>query len=307
MKLIRFDRIALSTLALAAAALFATNSSASMIGPVNMGAAGQFSILALGGDFQDSGPTGPDAAPYSVSGAIGIVSGSGKFQTSGSRTYNGPIYLHTGATFSSSAPGTPAPQSSAAIDSMLAQASADAFSASNFAAGLAPTATYGTINNSLTISEAAAGDYVFNITSINFSGGKTLTLDAPSGSNFILNISTGLTLSPGSIVLAGGLTPDHVLINYTGTNTISFSGGGNASRVYANILAPHAHVQVTPGFIAGFVIADSITFSSGANVVPVPEPVPSTALLGFVGFVVAFGSRRALMARARAAVSATRS
>jgi len=296
-----FTRTFLVTVAAVALPFLGSTATASMIGPVNLGTAGDFTILALNGDFQDSGPTGPDASPYSVKGKIGIVSSSGKFQSSGSRTYDGPIYLHTGATFQSSAPNTPSPQSSAAIDQMLAQASADAFAASNFAASLSATATYGTINNSMSITENAVGNYVFNITAINFSGGKTLTLDAPAGSNYILNISTGLTLSPGSILLAGGLTPDHVLINYTGTSTISFSGGANASRAFGNLLAPNAHVQITPGYVAGFIIAQSITLSSGANIVPVPEVTPSSVVFGFIGLVVAFGSRRSLMARVRAA------
>jgi len=299
----RFHRLALSAFALAASAcLFSSNATASMIGPVDLGTAGNFTLLALKGDIQDSGPTGPDATSGSVVGPIGIASAGNKFQTSGSRIYTGPIYIHTGSTWSSSAIGFPTPQQSAQIDQMLAQASADAFAASNFAASLAATASYGNINSSLSITESAAGNYVFDIQSINFSGGKTLTLSAPVGSNFILNITTGsLTLSPGSIVLSGGLTPDHVLINYLGTNNITTSGGQNSSRIYANILAPNAHVQLTPGYVAGFIIAASIQMASGANVVPVPEYTPSSVLLGFVGLVVAFGSRRTLMARVRSA------
>lgn len=284
----------------AVAALCAvTTTRASMIGPVNLGTAGDYALLALSGDIQDSGPTGPDANPYSVNGKIGVVSGSGKFQTSGSRTYNGPIYLHTGATYSSSAQGAPPPMSSPAIDAMLAQASADAFAASAFALTLPVTATYGTINNNLTISQGNVGNYVFNIGNISFSGGKSLTLSAPAGSNFILNISSGLTLTGGNILLAGGLTPDHVLINYTGTSAIRFSGGGNSSRLYGTILAPNAHVQITPGFVAGSIIAASIQMSSGANVIPIPEVTPSSVIFGFLGLIVAFSSRRALMARVR--------
>jgi choice-of-anchor A domain-containing protein len=300
---IRFARILPCAIALAAAALFATTSSATMIGPVDLGTAGQFTLLALSGDIQDSGPTGPDATTASVVGPVGIAQGGHQFQNSGSRIYNGPIYLHTGTTFNNSAPGVPQPTMGPQIDSMLAQASADAFAASSFAASLQATATYGTINNSLTISEASKGAYVFDIAGINFSGGKTLTLDAPAGSDFILNIGGGgITLSPGSIVLSGGLTPDHVLINYTGTGDIKTSGGSNSSRIYANILAPYAHVQLTPGFVAGFIIAGSIQMASGANVVPVPEVMPSSVIFGFIGLIVAFGSRRVLMARARAMV-----
>ena len=297
----QFNRLALGAVAALATVFLASNAPASMIGPVNLGTAGNFTLLALNGDIQDSGPTGPDATTASVVGPIGIATAGHKFQTSGSRIYDGPIYIHTGSSWSSSAIGFPTPQQSAAIDQMLAQASADAFAASNFAASLQATATYGDINSSLSITENAVGNYVLDIKSINFSGGKSLTLSAPAGSNFILNIQQGgITLSPGSILLAGGVTPDHVLINYTGTNDIKTSGGSNSSRIYANILAPNAHVQLTPGFVAGFIIAESIQMSSGANVVPVPEVTPSSVIFGFIGLVVAFGSRRTLLARMRA-------
>jgi len=289
-----------SALALAIALLLPGTAKASV---VDLGQAGQFTLLALGGGIQDSGPTGPDANPDSVSGPVGVVSAGQKFENSGSRIYNGPIYLHTGDTFNNSAPGVPQPQSSASIDAMLAQAKSDAFSASSFASSLAATATFGTINNTTSITENAAGNYVFNITAISFSGGKALTLSAPAGSTYLLNISSGLTLSPGSILLAGGLTADNVLINYTGSSNISLSGGGNASRIYSAILAPNAHVQITPGFIAGSIIADSIQMSSGANVVPVPEVAPSSVIFGFLGLIVAVSSRRALAGRVRAVAS----
>ena len=278
-------------------ALFALPFTLANASVVDLGQAGQFTLLALGGSIQDSGPTGPDADPYSVSGPIGVASAGNNFQTSGSRTYDGPIFLHSGSTFNSSAAGAPQPQSSAAIDNMLAQAKSDAFAASSFASSLAATATYGTINSTTSITQNAVGNYVFKITAISFSGGRELTLSAPAGSTFLLNITSGLTLSPGSIILAGGLTPDNVLINYTGSSHISLSGGGNGSRIYSAILAPDAHVQITPGFIAGSIIADSIQLSSGANVVPVPEVAPSSVIFGFLGLIVAVSSRRALAAR----------
>src|SRR6202008_4291010 len=123
-----------------------------------------------------------------------------------------------------------------------------------------PNQTFGTINNNLTISERAVGHYVFNISTINLAGGKTLTLSAPSGSTFILNISTGMTFSPGSVVeSSGGMGAADVLLNYTGTADSHFSGGGNASQVFGTILAPNALVAIDPGFVNGSVIASEIS------------------------------------------------
>ena len=294
--MIKFTRIFLVAAAALALPFVASTATASMIGPVDLGTAGNFTMLALNGGIDDSGPlTGANT----VNGPVGVASAGQKFSASGSVRYTGPIYLHTGDTFQSSAPGVPQPQSSASIDSMLATARADAFAASSFAASLAATATFGTINNTMSITENSVGNYVFNINTISFSGGKTLTLDAPAGSSYILNVSGSITLSPGSILLAGGLTSDHVLINYTGTHDIQFSGGGNSSKVFGTLLAPNVTVGLHPGEIVGSLIAGSITMSSGAVVVP--EVTPSSVVFGFIGLVVAFGSRRTLMARVRAA------
>jgi len=185
---------------------------------------------------------------------------------------------------------------------MLEQAKTDAFAASAAALqlGMNPTATYGTINATTSITENSVGNYVFNITAINFSGGSTLTLNAPAGSTYLLNISTGITLTGGSILVAGGLTAADVLINYTGTDAVQFSGGGNTSQVYATILAPNAEVGLHPGLVVGSIIANSITMSSGADVIPVPEVTPSSVIFGFLGLVMAVTSRRTLMRRARA-------
>jgi choice-of-anchor A domain-containing protein len=269
---------------------------------VDLGQAGQFTLLALNGGIDDSGPTGPQANPYTVDGPVGVASSGQKFQASGSVNYNGPIYLHSGDTYNSSAPNVPQPTTSSSIDSMLAQAKTDAVNASSFASGLTATASYGTINNNLSITENSAGNYVFNIQNINFSGGKTLTLDAPSGSSYVLNVSGSLVLTSGNIKVAGGLSAANVLINYTGSNVVQFSGGGNSSQVYGTILAPNAEVGLHPGLVVGSVIASTITMSSGANVIPVPEVTPSSVIFGFLGLVVALSSRRALMGRAAVAL-----
>ena len=286
-----------SALALAAALFLPGAAKASV---VDLGQAGQFTLLAMGGGIDDSGPLGPQSDPYSVDGPVGVVTSGQKFQASGSVNYNGPLFLHSGVTFNSSAQGVPQPTMSAAIDSMLQQAKQDAFAASAFALNLSANQTFGTINSNTSIKENSVGNYVFNIQAVNFSGNKALTLDAPAGSTYVLNISSGITLTTGSIKVAGGLTAADVLINYTGSADVQFSGGGNTSQVYGTILAPNATVGLHPGLVVGSVIADAITMSSGANVVPVPEVAPSSVIFGFLGLVVAVSSRRALAGRVRA-------
>ena len=302
----KFHWIGPAALIIAAAAFMSAGTTYATIVP--LGEAGQFTLLAMGGSIDDSGPVGPDADPWTVDGPVGVVTSGQQFQASGSVRYSGPIYLHTGVGFNNSAPGVPPPMYSQQIDALLAQARLDAFAASTFALNLPVTGSFGTINHTMTISENSVGNYVFNINSISFSGNSTLTLSAPAGSNFVLNISQGVALTGGSILVAGGLNAADVLINYTGTSEFRFSGGGNTSRVYGTILAPNATVGLHPGFVLGSVIANAITMSSGADVIrPVPEVTPGSVIFGFLGLVVAFGSRRALTSKMRAVAAERKS
>jgi len=171
-------------------------------------------------------------------------------------------------------------------------------------ASLAPTQTFGAITSGMTITESTKGDFVFNISSINLNQ-SALVLSAPAGSEVVLNISGNITLNGGSsggIVLAGGLTSNDVFINLTGANSnLTTTGGGNAQQIFGNVLATglNASVNLHPGQINGEIIARTLTTSSGALGV-VPEVTPSSVIFGFIGLVVAFGSRRTLMARMRA-------
>jgi len=266
---------------------------------VDLGAAGQFGALALTHGMDTSGPLGPNT-PYTFMGNVGVAGTGQKFQASGSVSMapGAKLYLSSGNSFNSSAPGVPAPQpQNAANDAFLNQARNDAFAASTFASNLAATATYGTINNTTSITEGAAGNYVFNITNINFSGNDTLTLNAPAGSTYTLNVSGSITLTGGSILVAGGLKAADVLINYTGTNNVQFSGGGNSSQIYGTVLAPFAEVGLHPGFIAGSVIADRITLSSGGEIGGMTQVPEMSALFPLVGLAVAVGSTHVLRRR----------
>ena len=161
--MIRFDRILLTSVAaLATAFLGSSNLNASMIGPVHLGTAGDFTMLALTGGIDDSGPL---TGAYTVNGKVGVASAGQKFSASGSVKYAGPIYLHTGDTFQSSAPGVPQPQMSAAIDAMLAQAKADAFAASIFVFASAAALLSGKSFSSRLISVSASSNF-FNSSEI---------------------------------------------------------------------------------------------------------------------------------------------
>ena len=66
-----------------------------------------------------------------------------------------------------------------------------------------PDTNLGNINSAMNITEATVGHYVLSISSINLNQ-SALTLSAPAGSTFVLNISGNITLNGGS---QGGPAP----------------------------------------------------------------------------------------------------
>jgi hypothetical protein len=233
-------------------------------------------------------------------GPIGVVNGDWT-QSGGQQTDNQKattVYLSPG--FHNNGPSV---EKTVFDSGKLNAAWTDAVNASAMLASLAPTQTFGAITNAMTISESVKGDYVFNISSISLNQ-SALTLSAPAGSQFVLNISGNITLNGGSqgngILLGGGLKSSDVFINLTSPDAnVTTTGGGNAQQIFGTVIATgvNASVNLHPGQINGEIIARTLTTSSGAF--EVPEVTPSSVIFGFLGLVVAISSRRALMARVR--------
>jgi Putative Ice-binding-like adhesive domain len=261
---------------------------------VDLGDAAGFSVLTYNSNnTSDSAFQG---------GPIGVVNGNWT-QSGGAQTNTQQpeiVYLSPGHTNNG-----PAVLTTVYNASLLNSAWTDATNASAMLASLAPTQTLGAITSGQTITEAAVGNYVLSISSINLNQ-SALTLSAPAGSTFVLNISGNVTLNGGSqgngLLLAGGLTSNDVVYNLTGVNSnLTTSGGGNAQQIFGTVLATgsNASVNLHPGQINGEIIATTLTTSSGALAV-VPEVTPSSVIFGFLGLVVALSARRALMGRVRA-------
>ena len=283
-------------LALAAAALLSLSPSAKA-SVVDLGNAAGWSVLTFNSNnTSDSAFNG---------GPIGVVNGNWT-QSGGGQTDNQQpttVYLSPGFTNNG-----PPVETTAFNASLLNSAWTDAMNASASLASLAPTQTFGAITSGLTISESAVGHYVFDISSISLNQDH-ITLSAPAGSTFVLNISGNISLNGGSqgngILLAGGLKNSDVAINLTGANSsVTTTGGGNAQQIFGTIIAVGSgdSVNLHPGQINGEIIARTLTTSSGSLSV-VPEVTPGSVIFGFIGLVVAVSSRRALMGRVRAVAS----
>lgn len=130
------------------------------------------------------------------------------------------------------------------------------------------------------------GNRVFKLTSMTFNNGNTLTINGDAGhDSVVINVDKSLVNGPhfaGAILLTGGLTPDEVLINLTGGNNATLSGGdtlqtsANNAFQYCTYLDPNGTISVNSVNIVGHLYGgDSTDFQivSGATVqTPVPEP-----------------------------------
>lgn len=210
---------------------------------------------------------------------------------------------------------------------------ADALNAAKTFANLAPNKTLGDITGNTTITSTATGTgtFVVDVGSINENGsGKNLTLSGAAGTQFVLNVSGTITLnggnnfSGGDILLAGGLTPNDVVINLTSTSTgdnVSAAGGSSPDPNHPGNTLPNAQINgilldvtggvgFSPGLVNGEIIGggNEIRLVSGSQVngaggdtgpdIATPAP-PSVVLLGLGGLglmVILSRSRRRLAA-----------
>jgi choice-of-anchor A domain-containing protein len=283
--------------------------SAIFIGSVDLGSAGPDSYVLLTINTGTKLTANNESA---ITGNVGILGGAAKYSTSGDAFIDGTAFL--------AGPTSIDPSRAANIvtnaDAQLQQARNEALNAAAFAAGLAPTITSGppitgsppTINSGfghITIT-GGAGTNVINLYDLTLSNNDVLTLDAPAGSAFIINISHDFKISGssngGRIELSGGLTPFDVLYNVLGTGSdVAFTGGSTDhipnAQVYGTVLAPDRSVKFTPGIVFGEIIGggQELTLTSGADAFgfsQVPEASAFAPLLGVLSLASIFQMSR---------------
>src|SRR5947209_9755691 len=228
MNKMNFHRFLLSALITAAAlsGFVASNAQASV---VDLGNAAGWSVLTFNSNnTSDSAFQG---------GPIGVVNGNWTQSGGGQTNTQQPtqVVLSPGHTNNG-----PAVETTVFDAPRLNSAWTDAQNASAMLASLTPTQTFGAITSGMTISKNAVGNYVFDIASINLNQ-SALTLSAPAGSTFVLNISGNITLNGGSqgngLLLAGGLKSSDVFINLTRANSnLTTNGGGNAQQLFGTVV-----------------------------------------------------------------------
>jgi choice-of-anchor A domain-containing protein len=270
----------------------------------SLGTAQDFSLLSLTGGVLQSGTS-------SVQGTIGVAAPLSGYKGSGTINDPGGFDILSTSTFQSSATGTSGPvNQNAQTDALLLGASAAAIATSTLAStvGLLPTASYGLLQNSTTISETTKGQYVFDLGGVNLGSGSTLALSAPAGSTFVLNVGSLLlggafNLSSAQIILTGGLTADDVLFNVLGSGGVNIA----SSTVNGIVLALNRSVSVTGGAVNGELVGGSISLSGGSvnNPPPVvPEANTFLVLIPFIGAILLSASWRYLRTKGDKVVTA---
>ncbi len=166
----------------------------------------------------------------------------------------------------------------------------DALRVSNYANSLSPTQIFKGLDGATVF-----GNGGLNVIEVGLVKNE-LTITGGSDDFFVFNVSDKVD-SNKSMNLVGGITPDRVLFNLTGTGTVFQTAGGNAS-VGTFLATNGGSFQFSNLVLDGALIntgGGDVQFVSGARIptftsFTVPEP-SSAALLAF-GFAGAFLLRK---------------
>jgi Flp pilus assembly protein TadG len=102
--------------------------------------------------------------------------------------------------------------------------------------------TIANVTATTTLPVGKAGANYLSVTNFTPSNNAIITINAPTGSSYVIRISNNFTLNNNSqIKLTGGITSDGVTFVNTGTKTATLS---NNSILYGSILSPNGAITV---------------------------------------------------------------
>ena len=292
--------------------------------------AGSFGILvglgtAVGstGRIIETGPSPTDNIKGNGTGGdVGIGSGSLINTSGGSATQNwtGPVDFADACSPSCSTTNTfSVPSSSDNLthvtliggttvgNSVVIAALNEVLSISSYWSSASGEHSLGTLTGGTTIGSIGGGVQVFSVNSINLT--SALTIRGGANDLVIINDPHNAIIA-ANITLTGGITPDQVLFNITGTGNdiLSINGGAGRSTDMADFIV-RGSWYATNATIDGRILGGWRTIVLGPNFemsVPndIPEfPEPSTWLLLLTGVGAMFYFARRLPGRSRLPMS----
>jgi hypothetical protein len=175
-------------------------------------------------------------------------------------------------------------------------------------AGTSTTVTSGGSINASAGMLDGGGNRVFTVTSVSFPNG-TFTINGSASDYVVLNVGSAASFN-GAITLTGGITSSHVLINMTGGNYTTLSGGNTLTISTSGLtttgifLDPNGDFQINHSILDGQIFGGdthNVSIVSGADIVGPTPAVPdggTTALLLAMGVAGIGFARRGLQKKA---------
>jgi hypothetical protein len=173
------------------------------------------------------------------------------------------------------------------INDLSAAIGANAGTNTTIASGGSINASAGTLGTTASVDGNPLGTYrVFTVTSANFPNG-IFTINGSATDQVVLNIGFSANLH-GRILLAGGITADHVVINFPGGDALDVNTNGLST--FGVFLDPLGKMSTDNSDIQGrwfggdnqnqqIVSGTDITAPPRANGVPLPAPFLAGAVL----------------------------
>ena len=249
---------------------------------VSLGAAAQYTLLTVPGDST------LNISAAGVIGDVGVGTG-GHIALFGSSQINGDVFLSTTiaqqfTVIDGGINGTVL-EHQASVDTAIA----DAVAASNTAAALAPTQSFGSIFTNTTVFGNGGLNVVQINGDVNLNNASLLFFGGPSDI-FIVNVSGTMILNgSGFVSPSAGTWDTHVLLNFTGSGTITSTGH---PTVNATILAPHQTANLSGTFGSIYAGASLNVGLFGAAKVHATPFVPTPGSVSILLAAGLFAARR---------------
>jgi hypothetical protein len=253
---------------------------------ISLGAAGGYDIFEA---YNGPGMTGNVYASSST--IFGNVGLSANTSYSGYATsIGGTVYEDNAANVSYNPSGPVGGNNGVPVIGSLAQASADALSASKAAAAWGTTtsanvlSTFSGVGNfQVNGSMANGGRNVVNFA--NFasigggSGNTTITINGTSNEQFVFNFANGGTLTQTTIIL-NGVSENNVFFNIVG-GSFSAIGGSTINGMILNMGG--GGMSIDNDFISGEVVTNGFVDMAGSVIAP---EMPTIMMAGLAGLLV---------------------